>query len=78
MTAHTIIEKRPEPQPDTFTWNKPGVTRDAIEAFLREANAKAERDVDSGSLTTFLDRKGTIVWLRGLLDLKPSEYLMGR
>lgn len=68
-----VTEGKPEPQRDMYTWNKPGLTRDVIEAFLREAEGKARRDVDSKQLTTFLDRQGTIVWLRGLLNLRPTE-----
>ncbi len=68
-----VVKEPAAPQRDMYTWNKPGLTRDVIEAFLRECEGKARRDVDSKELTTFLDRQGTIQWMRGLLNLRPTE-----
>lgn len=74
LLDHGNLHSRGEQRPNSYAWNKPdGYSRRAVEAFLREAEGKAKRDVNSGALTTFLDRQGTIQWLRGLLNLKPTE-----
>lgn len=55
------------PSPDTYTWNKPGAARAAIEAFLREAEGYYNRHQ-----STLHDARG-VDWLRKLLDRKPTE-----
>lgn len=62
-------------KPDSFTWNKKdGYNRRAIEAFLREAEARIDRLPKRMAFKPEIGRL-VIGTLRGMLDLKPSDML---
>lgn len=59
---------------DIFTWNNPNdLARLAIETFLREAEARTHRQPGMLPGGDPERTRLTIGWLRGLLDMKPSQ-----
>ena len=60
---------------DFFTWNNPNsLERVAIERFILEAGNRI--DALEGTRTLpfkAVDARATLAWLRGLVDLKPSQ-----
>lgn len=74
ILGHGRLHPLPDDQNNRFTWNRQGPNRKAIEAFLREMEAKAKREADT-LLFKRHDARVLIEWLRQMLDKTPAQLL---